>query len=439
MPLANLITTVITLDTTRAARDGFGIPMVIGTHTNFAGNAKEYTARADMLTDGFLSTDPEVKAFDAFMGQTPRPSKVVVGKRSAPVAQSVQINIDGTTDGDFTATINGVAHTFAAVAQTATQIKDGLIAAIDAGSEPVTTATVDTDTLSVTADNAGEPFTLIVTDSTTPADISTSSPVANNGLFEDLVLVKAANNTWYAWTEDTRSEFNIMEGARWTEPETKIFFPQTDDADVLTATAGNVLARLQAFNYVRTAYTHHDDDTEWLEAAELGKMLPKDPGSANWAWQTLAGVPADVYTQTEVANLITQNGNWAEKMVTVEYLNGITVGGQYIDIIRGRDWLISNINIDFVDALVSADKIPLTQEGIEICRTVLEGRLRKAVRQGIVVDGSFEIDALLINDDGSATAFVPDSDKAIRHIQLTFRATVQGAISTLDIVGTLTI
>jgi hypothetical protein len=441
MPLANLISTAIALDTTRAAREGFGIPMVIGTHTNFAEDAKEYTDRADMLTDGFLATDPEVVAFDAFMGQTPRPSKVVVGKRSVPVAQALDVNIDGTTDGDFTATINGVAHTFAAVSQTATQIKDGLLAAINAGTEPVTATTVDTDSLAVTADNAGEPFTLIVTDSTTPADISTSNPVANNGLFEDLVLVKAANDTWYGWTEDTRSAFNIMEGARWTETEKKFFMAQSDDADILTAAAGNVLALLQAFNYERTALVFHDDDTEWVDAAWFGKMLPKDPGSANWAWQTLTGVPVDTLTQTQVANLITQNGNWFEKMKTAEVFTGIAVGGQYIDIIRGRDWLESNMNTDFVDALASAEKIPMSQEGIEISRTIAEGRLRKSVKQGIVVAGSFEVDALLIDEDPDdpATAFVSDTDKANRNIQVTWRATVQGAITTAATSGTLTI
>jgi hypothetical protein len=69
---------------------------------------------------------------------------------------------------DFTITINGTAFTFASdTAATKTEIRDGLKALIDAGSEPVSTESVSTDTLLIESTDYDEGFTITVTDGAT--------------------------------------------------------------------------------------------------------------------------------------------------------------------------------------------------------------------------------------------------------------------------------
>ncbi len=99
---------------------------------------------------------------------------------NVPTAQVDRVTITGTTDGTYTVTINGVGHDFVASSSTDTEIRDGLQAAIIAGSQPVTPTDVSTDALAITADVAGVPFTIAVTGPGGP-DITTAVTTANVG------------------------------------------------------------------------------------------------------------------------------------------------------------------------------------------------------------------------------------------------------------------
>jgi hypothetical protein len=75
----------------------------------------------------------------------------------AGIAQVATVDIDGTTDGLFTVTIDGTAFTFTGSTSTATEIRDGLITDINTPpkDEPVTASVLDADSFLVTWDRAG--------------------------------------------------------------------------------------------------------------------------------------------------------------------------------------------------------------------------------------------------------------------------------------------
>jgi len=80
------------------------------------------------------------------------------------VAQIDNIDVTGTTDGVYTISINGTEFSFTASSNSAAEIRDGLVTAINAGTEPVTAAPGGGDDLTITADEAGAFFTTVLVD-----------------------------------------------------------------------------------------------------------------------------------------------------------------------------------------------------------------------------------------------------------------------------------
>ena len=75
------------------------------------------------------------------------------------VAQVNNVNIGGADDGSYEVVINGTTFAFAASSNTAEEIRDGLLAAVNGGSEPVTASPgAAVDDLVLTADVAGTAF-----------------------------------------------------------------------------------------------------------------------------------------------------------------------------------------------------------------------------------------------------------------------------------------
>ncbi|MCT9127509.1 DUF3383 domain-containing protein [Cupriavidus gilardii] len=119
--------------------------------------------------------------------------------------------------------------------------------------------------------------------------------------------------------------------------------------------------------------------------------------------------------------------------------------GEWIDVIRFRDWLAEQIKINVVSALVNASangKVPFTDGGIAIVTTAM----RKALDLGVARNG---IAPEELDEDGRKipsytisaplSANVPFNDKANRVLNdVSFTARLAGAIHAVTIRGNLT-
>jgi hypothetical protein len=441
MPLVNKITGAITLDTIRAARTGFAKPLVLAQSTDlpagFTDRFREYAGTDEAIDDGISSSGSVVKALAAMFDQSPRPKVVGVGRRVAAVAQVYQYDITASpTDGDYTITINGEAHTFNAVSQTATQVRDELITAINAGGQAalVTAAIVDADSLSVTSDVAGLSFSTAV--ASPDGDLTQAQTTANTGAYEDLTAVKAEDDTWYGIVSTSRTDGDILETSRWAQDNKKLYVAQSDDTDIYDAgVTTDIASQLETLLRTRTVLTFHDDDSEMNDAGVAGKMFPKDAGSAHWGWQSINGAVADVFTSAQVTAIVNKSANYFEETDGVQTIfhRGMTSGGIWADLIIGADWLEQNINADLRDLLIAEDKVPYTDGGLAQIGTTIEARMRRGASQGIVTAESIDVPEMRVSDQES-------SDVANRHLVVRdIRATIQGAVDTIDWVGTLSL
>lgn len=426
---------------------GFGVPLVAAIMTSGQDSAWDTTYGADVdvievtpanwrttLTAlGVTSSEDLWVGVSDLMGQVRKPQLALVARRATAVAQVNNVSIDTAEDGTYTITVNGNDYTFVASGNTATQIRDGLIAAVDADPD-VDASTGAGDTLDITALVAGVPFTLSVSHSVTPANISTTSSTASVGLPEDITVFRSERNDWYFLLETTRTTGVILAAAAVIETDTKLLVAQTDDANIQTASTTDIASRLGplGLNYSRTSLWYSDNDDQFVDFAIVGKMAPADPGSETWANQSLASVTGIV--PTSEAALVAKNVNWLESFTAANFSmtqEGKVSSGTFIDLIRGRDWLNNLLQIRLVQALRDAPKIPYSDTGGETIAAIIRGALEDAADVGL-------IDASTIVITVPPASSQSSTDRGNRHFpNVTWSATLLGAIHTLEVTGSL--
>lgn len=428
MPSLNQIVDIeITRQTKGITQVGFGTPMILGLHTRFVERQRSYSSIEEVLADGFLTSDSEYKAAAAVFAQEISPDQLVIGRRTAAVAQVVTVTPTVVNSFTYTITINGVTYSYISDGSaTGAEIQAGLVSAVNAGSEPVTAAPGGGSTVTLTADVAGTAFTYAV-----GTNLSSVLTTPNNGVIEDIEAVRAENDDWYCLLLTSRLKADILNAASHIETLRKLFMACSEDSDVLSDTAGNVLEELNDAAYDRTAYLWSDDQEDYPEAAWAGRVLPLDPGSETWKFKNLAGIEASDLSTTQENVIFANKGNTYETFAGVSITReGTVASGEYIDVIRFVDWLEARMQEDIYQALINVPKIPYTDNGVAIIESLIRKRLLIGIRVGgLAEDPEFTISVPKVAD-------VTNVDKAARLLpDVEFEATLAGAIHKTQIRG----
>lgn len=257
-----------------------------------------------------------------------------------------------------------------------------------------------------------------------------------------LAAIRAEDDDFYGIALADRTEANILAMAEWTETHTKLFCTASASKNVdATGQSTALLSKLYDKNYYRTAlwYSSFAAD-EYPEVAVMARCFAIDPGGETWANKKLAGVTADNLTETEYNAITKKNGNTFEKFRNVSITqNGKVVAGEWIDVIRFRDWLQEEIRTNVFYLLINSDKVPYTDAGI----AAIEAVVRKALEDGQAKGG---IAPTEYTEDGEKnlgyTISVPLSSsitpnqKASRVLNdIKFSARLAGAIHAVEIKG----
>lgn len=439
MPLSDIVTIQITLQTLGSERPGFGVALILGEVSGAV--AALFTDRTVVVTRtsfaetltalGFLATDQIYLGVQQFFSQNPTATSAIVGRRATPTAQVVNVLVSDNTDGAYVVTINGTDYTYNASGETTTQIRDGLLTQI--ADAAVSDATGAGDSIDLTANEAGVPFTVALTSPASGLSQTTTTP--NSGIGEDLAAISAENDDWYCVIETSRSAGVIETCAAVVEAYSpkRIFMAQSNDAAILDpGDATDIGSILQAANYTRTGLWYHDDDTEFADATAAGDSLPTDPGSITWNNREINAITPPTLSANDISALQAKSVNYLERIAGRNVTRGgVMASGEFIDVIRGIDWFEANLSADVFDLLVEEDKVPYTDEGAQTLKGVVDGRGQNAITQGIFSTFTSTVPEV---------ADIADSEKAIRNFpDVDFEATLQGAIHTVQIAGTVSV
>jgi len=452
MPLDSIAQINISLSAQPAARPTFSVALFMGDFTPaqdalFGAALTAEISALNFLNElaalGFSSGNALFDSVQTHFTQAQVPVRCIIARRQDTQAQVNTYLVTGATDGTYTVTIGGVDFSFVAVGSTADLIRDGLVAAINGGAEPVTAAPGGAGTLTVTADQAGIPFTSATSSTGDPITDTPTTP--SIGINDDLTDFNNERIDWYGVLEVDRDdeEQELLADSIEAFPRDLLGIELTNDANAQGGDAPLDLgAKLRDKNIFRTGVWWNANEQEYVDAAIVGKMFAFDPGDATWAAQTLVGVvgiSAAGLTPalTSETRLVAKNYSWLEQFTAAQFSmtshTGTVANGQFYDVIRGRDAVAAEMQLRLVEALRDNPKLPYTDEGAAVLGSVIDAVLLEFAEP----DAGLVVGSTIVVRVPPITAQSP-VDKANRHFaNITWSATLQGAIHTLEVNGAL--
>jgi hypothetical protein len=422
--LDQIIDISISLSTKTVTQQGFGIQMILGESMKLDRRVKSYANVTEVLVD-FAETDTEYKMALAAFSQEKTPPSVYIGKKI--VATSTAITAATNPSGDLV-NINKTAH----------NLESGASVTVTGFNKAEYNGTFEITKI----DDDNFQYTAASTPSATPATGS-GSYTAQETWSNAIQKCFDYDSTWYGLTISSNVEADILSAAGKVEALKRVFLARTSDADNLdVAQTGSLMYQLKALGYDRTMTIYNGDTASYFaDAAWFGRMLPTVPGSSNWAFKTLSGIVADELLSSEsgASGVFGNNGNTYESIAGNSVTRyGTVASGEYIDVIRGADWLQARLQENLYSTLINVEKIPYTDAGGDI----IENDIREILDIG-VANGLIASDA---EGNGIYTIFVPDvadiaeADRLARLFSgVTFEATLAGAVNKIAIAGNLSV
>lgn len=435
--LDDIVSVQIALQTAGVSRGNFGTPMIVAPLMTFPERVRVYTgynaASEDDLPPSLLT------ALSDCFGQIPRPKQVKVGRRA--VLKAVIEVADLIALGTYSFKVNSETYSYTADGTpTKAEIATGLALAVTSDTDEVITATAVGDTVEIAWISTVGSVELL-----TNLQWGTVSPLAaSSAVADDLDAILDEDSAWYGLVLTERVKQTQLDAAAWTEANDRLFITATNEADVLNpALATDLISVLKNTRYYRTAVLYHTNAaTEYPDAAWAGRVFTIQPGAETWALKSLASVTPSPLTSTQKQTVVNKGGNTFEfYQAQIALTNpGKVAAGEWIDVIRFRDWLKDTIQVNMVQMMINRDKVPYTDAGIQLC----VNNLRKSLQEGQNAGGIApdELDANNNTVPGFVITYprsveLAPSIKASRTLSLGFTARLAGAIHVVEITGAL--
>jgi hypothetical protein len=263
------------------------------------------------------------------------------------------------------------------------------------------------------------------------ADV-TSDP----GIAADFTAVVAADPAFYGVLTDSQSSAEVQALAPTVEALPYLFvYNNSDTACADQASTTDVMYVLKNAARKRTPGLFAQSQLLCYSAAAwMGRLFPTTAGSENWAFKTLAGVPADNLTTSQVHAVEGKNASVYTPLAGINATQfGKTPDGEWIDIIRGVDALKNVMQIGILAMQLNSLKVPFTDAGIDMYRASITASLKQFVDSGFLSDSPPPTVSL------PAAKAVSTISKAARNLpNVSFAATLAGAINSTTINGVLT-
>lgn len=445
MPLADIVNVQITAATISPTRPGFGTPLIAANTVPVSfGNARvrKYGSLGEMISAGFLVSNPAYQAAQAIKSQTPSPTYIKVGRRALKTVQSVTLTVTSAVEGDlYSADFRGADQTpfttlFLATPNgtNTTTMAATLVVPIDA--LPGLAATSATNVITIVpSGGAGKLFD--VRNWTGPYHLADNT--ADPGIATDLAAIRAEDSDWYGLILDSNSKAEVVAAAAWCETQRVIFVANSSDYAVKDpASTTDVGFLLKNSSYARTVLLFQGNALlGYSGAAWMGDRFPQAPGSDTWMFKNLKGVAGDLTLQDgDIEALFDKNVNVYTPIAGVNITqNGTSASGAFADVTRFVDWLKAEIETRIVGALINLQKVPYTDKGVAMIVSIIKG----ALSDGVTVGG--------LSPDPEPQVFAPkvaDVDPTTRGTRLlpnvTFQANLASAIhGVVPITGTVSV
>lgn len=379
--LDDVVSVVITDQTTAIATASFAIPLILATFTNFAERARTYLSITEVGGD-FPTTSNVYKMASQLFGQSSvigaTPPSIVVGRRQVDTVTYTPTVADNTL---YSVTLNGTPYTFTSgVGATATTIVTGLKAAIGT---PTGITVSGTTTLILGPTVSGTGWSVVASSNLVGVNTATETwPAA-------LLAADAENDVWYALTAETQVAAEQEALSDTIQAMDKIYGLSSADTVAPTTGVTDVGYKLNAKNAGRTFGVYSATAaTEFPAAAWMGSQLAVTPGSNDWDFKRANGVTRSILSSTQIVNLRNKSWNFFRRKGGVDvFQDGNMFDGKPIDIQISKDWLKARLQEGIYFRIINSLKIPMTDPGLLIVENEIRSVLTLAESNGMIDSG----------------------------------------------------
>ena len=245
-----------------------------------------------------------------------------------------------------------------------------------------------------------------------------------------------SENGWYVALAAGIPEEDLEDMAEWTEAREKMFgYAYADPAD-------NPVTN----TYYRTFGICYGDDAgsgdPYKHVAMAVRFLSYDAGSETWVNKSLASVSMSKFTDTEIDTIDKDPASYYIQVGDTGLVKGGKVrAGEWIDVIRFRDWLKNDMQLRILNLLVKRPKVPYTDKGIGLVRNQMIASLKEGTRRGGIAEDQYNSDDELIPGFTTSVplaADLSDTQRKSRTLEdCTFSAILAGAIHVVNVNGSL--
>lgn len=436
MTLTNHVTINITSDTLGVARLGFGTAAMVSYVAAWVERSRVYTDLAGVAADFPITTGAEYLCAQAYFTQNPHAQKfkIIRGALAPTQVYVITPSISHSTVFSVTAKGEGVTSETVDYTSDATNIVTETTAALETALNAVVgknfTAVDNSTNVTVTADAAGDWFSLEVNDATI---MKIEQTHVDPGIATDLTAIEIADSDWYCLLTNYNSNAMVVAADAWIQTRKKVYGFDVNETEAITTAAGNAdtLDDIATLARARTFGTYHPSPADMNSAAWASARLAKDPGSATWKFTQLPGVTSTNLTSSHRANLVARSANFYETEAGIAFMSeGTTADGDFIDVQLGLDWLNDDMSARMFGTLVAADKIPFDDDGFATMEADMEASLDESVTRTI------------LTADPAPTTVIPkladisDADRIARNLTgMKFDGTLAGAIHKVTVTG----
>lgn len=245
-----------------------------------------------------------------------------------------------------------------------------------------------------------------------------------------------SENGWYVALAAGIPEEDLEDMAEWTEAREKMFGYAYADPSYNPVT--NI--------YYRTFGICYGDDSgsgdPYKHVAMAVRFLSYDAGSETWVNKSLASVSMSKFTDTEIDTIDKDPASYYIQVGDTGLVQGGKVrAGEWIDVIRFRDWLKNDMQLRILNLLVKRPKVPYTDKGIGLVRNQMIASLKEGTRRGGIAEDQYNSDDELIPGFTTSVPLAADLSDTQRKSRIledcTFSAILAGAIHVVNVNGSL--
>jgi hypothetical protein len=429
LPLSDIVNVSIVVSPTAAVARGFGVGLLLGSNSlTVESRIQAYTTAAQVLADTQLGAQEQAAA-NAYFGQSPAPTLLLIGNRFA-AAQAGHLRgssgvtttlatYNAVTNGGFDVVINGVLRqifglNFSAagsLAAVAAIVQTALAAALASTTCTFTAAGYFLITSPTTGTASTVGYAVAPTGGSSPVDVSTLlgltqvsgalsvAGIAAESLTQSLTASLIFNPTFYGVSlTSTASLQDQKDAAAFCESNKLLFWNATADANgPISSATSDIGFFFSNLGYNRTVTFWDNVNADLYEAvsaeARMAIVDYTQPNSvATLFGKQLPGYAVVNITETQRLALEAKHYNYYASFGSpvgfAMVAQGVVANGRFIDEVIGLDWLQATVQTAAFNVIAtSTTRIPNTNTGAAMIVQGATAGFNAALNNGLIAPG----------------------------------------------------